>query len=1076
MRGLHMSLWNYKDKHYHTPEEYEAMVEQIAYAVQNNSLVIFIGAGVPRIQGYLDWNGYVDHLIKYWQFNIKKVAKREVPKRVTYAFDELLKLDVSNKRKVDLLYEIIRRNISEDINFWDRILDYEKVSFEEQDPGEPLNTILLELTRLKASFITTNYDFQIEKHMEKNGLIYNRYKDIESFVEDEYQFRGRSVLHMHGTPSGNPKFFVNSSESYVRMYHKRREHINKLAEWLRKKETTILFFGSSMEEDEILSLLFEENSHYAFLRAKVNEEKMGGIIRDAQRDFFRRAHNVNVFWYGDEFSDLLSFVERMVDDVQRKIDVPELHEDWNVLLSNKVSKKDVLAIFDKYNSSGGVEFLNDFFRILPKSQVAGERIHHFFESKVARTELVGRLDSLWEYLDNNFENLKDSEIEILSNYFATSTFPCIVPTICKLLESKAVQREAKKEIIINISRSQQIEYTNVVLTDEIYGWWIAHSFENKMLDFRINIPEGARKVDLTEDSIQVLHDSISNKYAHHWFSPITKVIETGAEGLLYTLLKEDKLTINGESWQEAFPDMLFSLQLVQKILVYLVKNKNVGNYVIDKLIEHVDFSNRLIGEEFNEFTNKYRERILEIKPDYEPITYLDAIGNTYVGWIEDSSKINLNQFISLSENDIVKAMIEAGEKSLTTAEEGTDKWTVRSIKGTTDAFIEFLQSTDEYIMSKARRILLNSGNRLLPHYQELYTLAIKNASNLNLADELKCVVGVNLDKSIFDYQTSKYFEMLFEDENVSCDDMPAFFSFDIHKLSEKSDIGEASSNIMPDVQRLLNCDLGRYFFTMEKIDLKLHPVSNEIERKVLEIKDGGIRSFFAGIFYELFSVSEKLLYNEFELQGISWRWRLGTKDAPKYVGATKKVLRQGYDDSAMDANIAFVALNHINPANESICSKVRFSSMIRIIFSNEVSYKYEEDWIKHIFSGEESRKYVEMILLLFNSKYSYDKLKSFVDKCDEWLSLSTSPVKLNVITTNRIGEESPYRALLLQFLQGLLDNNRINRDSLLGLRAEELVALFPNEQRRGVVLAFEKILQLLEYERLCNKFDLFPDR
>ncbi|EMF0574985.1 hypothetical protein H4N23_002735, partial [Enterococcus hirae] len=59
-------IW-YKKK-YHSVEYYNDMVDKIAKAENDFKLVVFIGAGVSISQGYPNWDGYVDHLIKYWQF------------------------------------------------------------------------------------------------------------------------------------------------------------------------------------------------------------------------------------------------------------------------------------------------------------------------------------------------------------------------------------------------------------------------------------------------------------------------------------------------------------------------------------------------------------------------------------------------------------------------------------------------------------------------------------------------------------------------------------------------------------------------------------------------------------------------------------------------------------------------------------------------------------------------------------------------------------------------------------------------------------------------------------------------
>lgn len=46
---------------------YEKLVNDLTKAINQQKLVIFVGAGVSISQGYPNWNNYIEHLIKYWQ-------------------------------------------------------------------------------------------------------------------------------------------------------------------------------------------------------------------------------------------------------------------------------------------------------------------------------------------------------------------------------------------------------------------------------------------------------------------------------------------------------------------------------------------------------------------------------------------------------------------------------------------------------------------------------------------------------------------------------------------------------------------------------------------------------------------------------------------------------------------------------------------------------------------------------------------------------------------------------------------------------------------------------------------------
>ncbi|EME3555109.1 hypothetical protein Q1I10_002481, partial [Enterococcus faecium] len=57
---------------YYTEKEFNTLVSSLVDATEDFNLVVFIGAGISLSQGYPNWDGYIEKLVHFWQFNIRK--------------------------------------------------------------------------------------------------------------------------------------------------------------------------------------------------------------------------------------------------------------------------------------------------------------------------------------------------------------------------------------------------------------------------------------------------------------------------------------------------------------------------------------------------------------------------------------------------------------------------------------------------------------------------------------------------------------------------------------------------------------------------------------------------------------------------------------------------------------------------------------------------------------------------------------------------------------------------------------------------------------------------------------------
>lgn len=316
---------------FNSEKEIEKFIDDIIDAKRNSSLICFVGAGVSISQGYPNWEQYVNQLINYWIYHLRDLVNLEETRENNFKIDDmnilqdLLVSRMSPKRKVDMVNYIVKKycrgeddSISEEI-YKNHVLDFEKFIFSEAYPIATENDVLDNLVNLDATFITTNYDSQIEnslrRNLEINPIIHKNISEIEGRI-----LPGQ-VIHLHGTPESDYKYFISSSKSYMNMYYKKDDYRDKIIELFKGKDkTVIVFIGCSMEEDEVLNLLdIKETTteFYALMKytgAAYSEEQKNNFLKE----YYREEQNVNIVWYGDQYGDLPSFIELMIENIRDK--------------------------------------------------------------------------------------------------------------------------------------------------------------------------------------------------------------------------------------------------------------------------------------------------------------------------------------------------------------------------------------------------------------------------------------------------------------------------------------------------------------------------------------------------------------------------------------------------------------------------------------------------------------------------------------------------------------------------------------------------------------------------------------
>ena len=390
---------------------YENLIDDVTEAIKKFNLVIFIGAGVSIAQGYPNWNNYIEHLIKYWQGQVLSVSgEKSLGREHHIVFDLISKSSISNKRKVDLVNYELKKVFGED--FEKRRLDFEKGYFKNLLPYSLVNQTVESLASLNAIFITSNYDYEIENHIKrlKNDVV--TINDLNEFTKNKNgRLRFGDVLHIHGTPDCDVKYFVSSSADYSKTYLRNRNNFENLVTWFKETKPTVLFIGAGLEEDEILSLLCKNSRNYALMKLEnTGNQRADKHYRDVVEEFFSSENHTQIIWYGDKFEDLPAFVKELVADINKKIGTHDLYNNWNNLLNPSLLQEEYNKNLDSI--SNDFKYLSSVLDKVIEND--NNQLNQLMLNALLRGDAItvikkSFIPAFWKFIAKNIEMLRDNE-------------------------------------------------------------------------------------------------------------------------------------------------------------------------------------------------------------------------------------------------------------------------------------------------------------------------------------------------------------------------------------------------------------------------------------------------------------------------------------------------------------------------------------------------------------------------------------------------------------------------------------------------------------------------------------------
>ena len=206
--------------------------EEIINAIDDNRLLLFVGAGVSKLIGYPLWielaKGLVDKCV---QKGVVSLSEKEI--LLSGSFNPMQIVTIASKRLDGVENKL---GISSVVEQLDDKAEYEKGL---------ANKIALFLSNYYSPIITTNADRSLELSEPLKDRVV-----LPSFEKYNEDYNDLSIMHLHGSVE-DPESMVFTSQQYARAYTFEAPFGRQLIK-LFDKDWTILFIGYGVGEFDLL--------------------------------------------------------------------------------------------------------------------------------------------------------------------------------------------------------------------------------------------------------------------------------------------------------------------------------------------------------------------------------------------------------------------------------------------------------------------------------------------------------------------------------------------------------------------------------------------------------------------------------------------------------------------------------------------------------------------------------------------------------------------------------------------------------------------------------------------------------
>lgn len=1026
---------------------YEKLVNDVTEAINQLKLVIFIGAGVSIAQGYPNWNNYIEHLIKYWQGQVlSESGEKRLGREHHIVFDLISKSSISNKRKVDLVNYELKTVFGEE--FEKRRLDFEKGYFKNLLPYSIVNQTVESLAGLNAIFITSNYDYEIENHIKrlKNAVV--TINDLNEFTKNKKgKLQFGDVLHIHGTPDCDVKYFVSSSADYSKTYLRDRDNFENLVTWFKHTKPTVLFIGAGLEEDEILSLLCEGSRNYALMKSEnTGNQRADEHYRDVVERFFSSENHTQIIWYGNKFEDLPTFVEKLVSNINEKLGTHVYRKDWNNLLNPSLKQEDYNKSLD--NICSDFKFLSSLLdKVIENDNDDLNQLllNGLLQGETLKTIELNSFSTFWTFIVKNIEKLSDNDwkavYEIISKGNQSYFIDDLYIIYKKAEEGKFFDSKKLNELRKIIAKDSNVINSSFNQDKTLLGYWFVNTFEEQKMYLYIE-NESKIAINLVPECIERLTEIFNASSIFRYYT-LKEILEHNNIELLYKLIKSKKLLVEGKEFLEGVPEKLLSTKLIQKLLVQLDNETNLDLEFIKRLIDKIDFSDIHFGEELNTFIKEHRSIIREKNIEIPEKPYRNWIYSIEGGFVSQFSFLTQENLVEYDESRLLEILVNAENE-----QRGSSFLEEKTINETEDFLISVLKESNE-LSRKVSNLLENNIEYLYPKYKRLY---VKIISSSEIEEKLRNVVREKyLEKyncESFDESDRKFFKYYIDQQNDEELIFEKLLSIDVNKLSSLRD-----DNEQLEMFHYINSEMGLYLQCLISLFINHSNYSTKIIEKIESISDSNYKEISQGILLNEYDPKKiKITYHTF--LGFAYYHSTMTKEAAEvFTDVIKKILNKRIKDNQILSKVYMTALECIDPTTGSISlPNNNYSEMINIIFTLEHEFKYYKQWLQELFKHDSTANYLETISNLFyRDNLNKDRLALFIKEFNDFISKYKYKLSLRMISYILKQEDSKKFALIKNYFFVLLENDKLENDIFYLDGIKSILPLLSSEEQRHVL-------------------------
>lgn len=850
-------------------------IRKIAKSYYERSLIIFLGAGCSIEQKYPSWNEYIENFLEFWTYHINIVSEHDEILQCDMEYIKSLKFrnDIEKKRKIDLAYEVIKKYTPN--SFIEVKHDFEKLQFIDSSPRNQSNDYYNILSELDAFYVTTNYDQQLEKILESKGKQITVYKDIKRFIEDEERKKSSGILYIHGTIGGNHNLLINSSESYINLYGRNESYMKTFREIIDKSNTTILFIGSSMDEEEILSIFYTKKlkcSVFSLLRSR---DEVSDRI---ENEYFKDKKNIDVLRFGSQYKDLKVYLKVLTQTLNK------LHKDNSLYdtIEFKGQQKRIIEIDEELSKS---DLTSDGLKNIP-IYINGDI---FDATKYPKT---------WDKILNRTK-LVDISMETKLN----------------LIDKINLYNMKLKESIIiflekNIDYFKQMDLDKFFLKMRFLFTWgdysigndfyksclFLYELENRNLEHTNMDKNIGFKLDYKQK--EKLICIIVNENKNKSFSNINWIIGENLGNNIKYLIKNNLLEFRDPKILQ-----IFSYKYVQKIFVYLVNNNEFNNKeIIDIVTDKINFDDEYFGNELNQF-------VIDHKIDSKIGKYKNYIGDSISGTISSVPYLTKENIMEKGVKLSFSYILDKDYPKIN--------------------FMNLEEYTDEAQAKEFNKLLDGKNNDL---FYEIYNYILKNKemfdkfgsgileNKIIIEKKFKKILDQILDKYIendtFDYKVSRFYEENLNNDNYNVKEK--LRKYDLNKLIKNDKKIKTNLEEIKLIQ-FINTDIGRYIDVIKKID----KIKDDISIIVENIVDKEIRNYLKGVFF--YQIRNQI-DDKNSFIGFSHNYLINRDVYNQYQTSIIEILKNGTNDEFIIKNLitsvlSFIPTKDIKKIEEEIIKK-----------------------------------------------------------------------------------------------------------------------------------------------------------